>query len=170
LSSVELIEKREEDERDEWFNQVCPMIPTRKTWREKCLARKENGTDSDSCQGATEETKGPGAEGSEENAVQSSGKVSEVNMVFTLPAELWAPECAVAKMNLGAERAVFERPAAVGEHMKLLYIKGHLDGKPVGRMMVDGGASVNIMPLVLFEKSVHGNRDLKQTNMSLSGF
>jgi hypothetical protein len=36
--------------------------------------------------------------------------------------------------------------------MKLLYIKGHLDGKPVGRMMVDGGASVNIILLSLFEK------------------
>jgi hypothetical protein len=39
--------------------------------------------------------------------------------------------------------------------MKPMYIKGHLDGKPVRRMMVDGGASVNIMPLTLFEKLGH---------------
>jgi hypothetical protein len=51
-----------------------------------------------------------------------------------------------------------------------LYIKGHLDGKPVGRMMVDGGASVNIILLSLFEKMGHKECDLKQTNMSLSGF
>jgi hypothetical protein len=36
--------------------------------------------------------------------------------------------------------------------MKPLYIKGHVDGKPMGHMMVDGGATVNIMPLVTFEK------------------
>jgi hypothetical protein len=54
--------------------------------------------------------------------------------------------------------------------MKPLYIKGHLDGVPVGRMMVDGGARVNIMPVTVFEKLGHIERDLKQTNMSLSGF
>jgi hypothetical protein len=56
---------------------------------------------------------------------------------------------------------VFEKPAVAGEHMKPLYIKGHLDGKPVGRMMVDGGASVNIMPLALFERLGHCEHDLK---------
>jgi hypothetical protein len=65
---------------------------------------------------------------------------------------------------------VFEKPAKAGEHMKPLYIKGHLDGKTVSRMMVDGGGSVNIMPLSLFEKLRHDKGDLKQTNMSLSGF
>jgi hypothetical protein len=45
--------------------------------------------------------------------------------------------------------------------MKPLYIKGHLDGVPVGRMMVDGGASVNIMPLTLFERLGHMEGDLK---------
>jgi TRAP-type mannitol/chloroaromatic compound transport system substrate-binding protein len=65
---------------------------------------------------------------------------------------------------------VFEKPVAVEEHMKPLYIKGHLDGKPVGCMLVDGGASVNIMPLGLFEKLGHDESDLKQINMSLSGF
>jgi hypothetical protein len=54
--------------------------------------------------------------------------------------------------------------------MKLLYIRGHLDGVPDGRMMVDGGGSVNIMPMSLFDKLGHQEKDLKQTNMSLSGF
>jgi hypothetical protein len=36
--------------------------------------------------------------------------------------------------------------------MKPLFVKGHLDGTPVGRMMVDGGASVNIVPLAIFKK------------------
>jgi hypothetical protein len=65
---------------------------------------------------------------------------------------------------------VFEKPAKMGEHMNPLYIKGHLDGKPVGRMMVDEGASINIMPLVLFEILGHNECNLKQINMSLSRF
>jgi hypothetical protein len=36
--------------------------------------------------------------------------------------------------------------------MRPLYIRGHLDGRPIGRMMVDDGASMNIMPLVTFQK------------------
>jgi hypothetical protein len=41
---------------------------------------------------------------------------------------------------------MFKRPVKPNEHMKPLYIKGHIDGVPMGRMMVDGSASVNIMP------------------------
>jgi hypothetical protein len=54
--------------------------------------------------------------------------------------------------------------------MKHLYIKGHLDSTPVGQMMVFGGETVNIRPLALFENLGHRDNDLKQTNMSLSGF
>jgi hypothetical protein len=37
-------------------------------------------------------------------------------------------------------------------------------------MLVDGGASVNILPLPLFKKLGHIEGDLKRTNLSLSGF
>jgi hypothetical protein len=37
-------------------------------------------------------------------------------------------------------------------------------------MMVDGEASVNIMPLAVFKQLGHTDADLKQTNLSLSGF
>jgi hypothetical protein len=47
---------------------------------------------------------------------------------------------------------MFERSVKPGEHMKPLYIRGHIDGTPVRRMMVDGSASINIIPLTLFEK------------------
>ena len=35
------MEKRAEKERDRWFNEGRPMIVTKKTWREKRLAREE---------------------------------------------------------------------------------------------------------------------------------
>jgi hypothetical protein len=40
----------------------------------------------------------------------------------------------------------------------------------IGHMLVDGGASVNILPLSLFKKLGHIEGDLKRTNLSLSGF
>jgi hypothetical protein len=47
---------------------------------------------------------------------------------------------------------------------------GHLDGTSIGHMLIDGGASINILPLLLFKKLGHVEGDLKRTNLSLSGF
>jgi hypothetical protein len=54
--------------------------------------------------------------------------------------------------------------------MKHLFIWQDLDGMPIGHMLLDGGASVNILPLSLFKKLGHVEGDLKHTNLSLSGF
>jgi hypothetical protein len=94
----------------------------------------------------------------------------DVSMAFTIPAEFRAPTEDVAELALGAERAVFEKPENPCAHMKPLFIRGHLDGMPIGHMLVDGGASVNILPLSLFKKLGHVEGDLKRTNLSLSGF
>jgi hypothetical protein len=113
----------------------------------------------------------------EDNAVEfgDEGRTNiealNINMVFVILAEFRAPEASdVAELLVGTERAGFEKPTKPGEHMKPLYVKGHIDGTPMGRMMIDGGASVNIMPLMLFEKLGCHEDDLKKTNMSLSGF
>jgi hypothetical protein len=54
--------------------------------------------------------------------------------------------------------------------MKLLYVEGHIDETLVGHMMIDGSASINIMPLALFEKPGCHENDLKRTNVILSSF
>jgi hypothetical protein len=56
---------------------------------------------------------------------------------------------------------MFDKPVKPGEDMKPLYMKGHLDGVPIGRMMVEGGASVNILLLYMFEKLGHMDHDRK---------
>jgi hypothetical protein len=94
----------------------------------------------------------------------------EINMVFTIPVELCAPTKDMAELTLGAERAMFEKPDNPGAHMKPLFIWRHLDGTPIRHMLVDGGASFNILPLSLFKKLGHIKSDLKHTNLSLSGF
>jgi hypothetical protein len=94
----------------------------------------------------------------------------DVNMVFTIPAEFRAPTENIAELALGAERAVFEKPKNLVVHMKPLFIRGHLDGTSIRHMLIDGCASMNIMPLSLFKKLNHVEGDIKHTNLSLCGF
>jgi hypothetical protein len=80
-------------------------------------------------------------------------------MVFMIPAEFHAPTEDVTELVLGVERAVFEKPEYPGAHIKPLFIRGHLDGMPIRHMLVDGGASINILPLLLFRKVSHVEGD-----------
>jgi hypothetical protein len=94
----------------------------------------------------------------------------DVNMVFTISAEFCAPTEAVAELTLGVGCAMFKKPENPGAHMKRLFIQGHLDGTRIGHMLMDGGASINILPLSQFKRLGHIEGDLKRTNLSLSGF
>jgi hypothetical protein len=94
----------------------------------------------------------------------------DINMVFTILVEFRAPTEGNAELALSVERAMFEKPENPGVHMKPLFIRGHLDGMPVRHMLMDGGTSINILPLSLFKKLSHIEGDLKCTNLSLSGF
>jgi hypothetical protein len=76
----------------------------------------------------------------------------------------------IIELALGAECTVFKKPENPCVHMKPLFIRGHLDGMPIGHKLIDGGASVNILLLSLFKKLGHVEGDLKCTNLSLSGF
>jgi hypothetical protein len=94
----------------------------------------------------------------------------DVSMVFMIPAEFRGLAEDVTELVLGAERAVFEKPKNPGAHMKPLFIQGHLDVTPIGHMLLDGGTSVNILPLSLFKNLDHVEGELKCTNLSLSSF
>jgi hypothetical protein len=91
-------------------------------------------------------------------------------MVFMIPTEFHAPTQDIAELALGVKRAVFEKPEHPGVHIKPLFIRGHLNGTLIGHMLIDGGASINILPLSLFKKLGHVKGDLKRTNLSFSGF
>jgi hypothetical protein len=124
LRAREIEEKRKEEERDQWFNQECLMMATGKTWKQKWIEREEQGS-------------GLGSD-AESGDNQEAG-TADINMVFHLPMEFALPEPEIAQLNLGAERVVFEKPEQLGQYMKPLYIKGYLDGKPMGQMLVDSG-------------------------------
>jgi hypothetical protein len=58
----------------------------------------------------------------------------DINMVFIIPVVLWALGEEVAKLAVEADIAMFVKPAKEGEHMRSLYIKGHLNDRRIGRM------------------------------------
>jgi hypothetical protein len=90
-------------------------------------------------------------------------------MVFMLPAEFRGAEEEVAQMCLGPEEVVFEKPEESSQHLKSLYVRGHIDGKPISRMLVDGGAAVNLMPYSVFRKLGRKDDELVKTNLMLNG-
>ena len=49
-------------------------------------------------------------------------------------------------------------------------MKGFVDGKPMNKMLVDGGASINLMPYTTFHKLGKGPGDLLETDMMLRDF
>jgi hypothetical protein len=152
------------------------MTMVKQTCCEKRLAREENGNSNEDEVGVTSDKgestsyKGNNNPDKGEDQQEERPTQMEINMVFTIPVEFCAPIEDVVEWTLGAERVVFEKPDNPGAHMKPLFIRGHLDGTPIGHMLVDGGASVNILPLSLFKKLGHIESDLKCTNLSLSGF
>ena len=67
------------------------------------------------------------------------------------------------------QQAIFDKPVK-HRHLKPLYVKGFVDGKPMSKMLVDGGAFVNLMPYTTFPKLGKGLRDLIETDMMLKDF
>jgi hypothetical protein len=70
-------------------------------------------------------------------------------------------------MDFGPKNAIFEKPEELVQHLKPLYTKGHMNGKP---MVVDGGAVVNLMPYSVFKRIQWDDCDLLKTSMVLNGF
>jgi len=78
-------------------------------------------------------------------------------------------EIAMAQWVCQAECAAFEKPE---KHLLLkeLYLKGFIDEKPLTKMLVDGGAAINLMPYSTFRKLSKRIKDLCPTDMRLMDF
>ena len=48
-------------------------------------------------------------------------------------------------------------------------MRGHINGRPISRMLVDGGAIVNLMPYYLYKKLGGTDEEMIKTNMTVSG-
>jgi hypothetical protein len=76
----------------------------------------------------------------------------DINMVFTLPAEFKGVEEEIAQLSLGPMEAVVEKHEESSQHLKLLYVRGHIDERPISRMLVDGSATINLITYSVFKK------------------
>ncbi|KAK1610238.1 hypothetical protein QYE76_033911 [Lolium multiflorum] len=96
------------------------------------------------------------------------------NMVFILPSKFCAPrieEVPVAQLDCGPRPVIFEKPQERSyKHLKALYLRGYINGQPVGKMLVDTGAAVNIMPYSMLRRLGLSTGDLIKTNVTLSDF
>jgi hypothetical protein len=105
-------------------------------------------------------------------------------MVYFLPNEFMAPanqvvqeETSLDDEQLGglmaqlvlAKQAIFDKPAK-NRHMRPLYLKGYVNGNPLTKMFVDGGAAVNVMSYTTFRKLGMGLGDLTPTSIILKRF
>ena len=94
----------------------------------------------------------------------------EINVVcFSEEYYAVSKEEEVALLDFGPREAVFQKPKASDNHLKALYMRGHINGRPISRMLVDGGAIVNLMPNSLYKKLGGTDEELIKTNMTVSG-
>ena len=93
----------------------------------------------------------------------------EINVVHLSSDYFVVPKEDMAHLQFGPREAVFQKPSEKDNHLKALYMRGHINGKPVTRMLVDGGAIVNLMPYLLYKKLGGQDEDLIKTNMTVSG-
>jgi hypothetical protein len=101
-------------------------------------------------------------------------------MVFMLPMEFLALSDDVEEVVLSDQVAqlaldpmmdVFEKPTDdERQHLKALFVKGRVDGQSVSKILIDGGAAINIMPYVIYRKLGKGDQDLTKTDMILKDF
>jgi hypothetical protein len=116
----------------------------------------------------------PKADGEEDNKPQAY-----INMVVFLPKEFMAPadsdvsdeELGMAQLTLEPKQAIFEKlEDGKRQQLKALFLKGFVNGKPVTRMLVDGGDAVDLMPYIMLCKIGKSDEDLTQTDMMLVDF
>jgi hypothetical protein len=68
-------------------------------------------------------------------------------------------------------KMVFEKPSKqMTQHLKPLYIKAHMNGRPVNKVLVDNGATVNILPYKMLSKLAKTEEDLTSLDMAVNGF
>jgi len=111
---------------------------------------------------------------------KGKGPSADVNMVFMLPMEFLAPpndeeelgfSDQIAQLALDPMTAIFEKPANnEKQHLKALFVKGRVDGQPITKILIDGGAVINIMSYAVYRKLGKGDQDLTKTDMMLKDF
>jgi hypothetical protein len=157
-------EEAAEKERDEHFNDIWPVIPMKQEWRVKGKADAPAPTTSDNDMDLLDDDEPPLIK---DGSPPPTGM--DINMAFMLPAEFISAEEEVAYMCLDHKEAMFEQLEESSQHLKPLYVQGHIDGKPISRMFIDSDIAVNLMPYSIFKKLGREDDELVKTILMLNG-
>jgi hypothetical protein len=163
MRAQKLREQAGEKETDEHFNIIQPMLPTKQEWRVKEKASTPVLTASNDDMDLLNDDESPLIKDGSPPLIDM-----DINMVFMLPAEFRGAE-EVAQMCLGPKEVMFEKPKELNQHLKPLYIQGHIDGRSITRMLVDGGAAINLISYSIFKKIGREDDELMKTNLMLNG-
>jgi hypothetical protein len=72
-------------------------------------------------------------------------------------------------MCLGPKEVMLKKPKESSQHLKSLYVQGHIDGMPIYMMLIDSGTAINLMPYSMFKKLGWEDNELVKTNLTLNG-
>jgi len=100
-------------------------------------------------------------------------EVSEVEEDFTEEMANHKPLCYYVMDNgcVENQHAVFEKPDfQMRHHLKPLFIHAKVNGVGVNKVLVDGGATVNLLPQSFLKKIGIADSDLKPHNVVLSNY
>jgi len=100
-------------------------------------------------------------------------EVREVENDFTEEMAIHRPLCYYV-MNNGCvedQHTLFERPvASMRLHLKPLFIQAKINGVGVNKVLVDGGATVNLLPQLFLKKIRLFDSDSKPHNVVLTNY
>jgi hypothetical protein len=156
-------EEATERQRDEHFNDIRSVILMKQEWRVKEKANTPAPTTSDDDMDLLDD---------DESSLIKDGSPPltsmDINMVFTLSTKFRGAEEGAAQMCLALKEVVFEKPEVSSQHLKSLYVWGHIDGKPISRMLIDGSTAINLMSYSIFKKLGREDDELVKTNLTLN--
>jgi hypothetical protein len=92
---------------------------------------------------------------------------SGVSLVDSLPTVIDLVPAGVEKLSRG--QTIFKKLADHVNHLKPLHVKGFINGRPINNMLVDSGASVNLMPYSLYKKLGGSDEELIKTKRTVKG-
>jgi hypothetical protein len=164
MRAQKMREEVAEKETYEHFNTIQLVILTKQEWRVNEKVAAPTLRISDDNMDLSDDDKSPLIKD-----MSPPSTSMDIIMVFTLSAEFKGVEEEVAQMCLDPKEAVFEKHEESSQHLKSLYVWGHIDGKLISRMLIDGGAAVNLMPFSVFKKLGREDNELVKTNLMLNG-
>ena len=69
------------------------------------------------------------------------------------------------------QKVILEKPSVeMTRHIKSLYVRAHLNGKPVSKVLIDNGSTINVMPLRMLRALGMSISDQIETEVVVSAF